>query len=101
MRRADRAAGQDDAAPRRDALDGVALLELDPGRALAVEQHVARLGVHDDLQVGSLAGRCQVGARGALAEAAAPGHLDVADAAGMAAVDVLAALEPDLGAGLG
>src|SRR5262249_39472261 len=72
---------------------------LDAGRALAVEQHAARLGVHDGLQVRPFAGRRQIGTRRAGAEAPAPGHLYVADAAGMAAVDVVAALESDLGAG--
>src|SRR5438046_1050076 len=81
------------------ALDGPAPRELDPDRALAVEQDAVNQRVSDELQVRPLQCRVQIGARGAGTAAAAAGLLAPADAIAMAGrqvVDVLAVFEPDL-----
>ncbi len=103
MRRADRAAGQDHLGQRVDALGLAAARELDPDRALAVEQHAMHQRVGDDLEVGPPHRRAQIGARRALPAPAAPGLLHPADAARRPrrqAVDVLAVFETGLDAGL-
>src|SRR5579862_9202345 len=103
MRRADRARRQDHLAPRVGSFHGAAARELDAGRALAVEHDAVHQRLGDELQVGPLQRRAQIGARGAGAAAAAAGLLAPADAvagAGRDRVDVLAVFEPDLLAGL-
>src|SRR5437763_3558069 len=77
--------------------------ELDADGALAIEQHAMDKRMRDELQVGALQGRTQIGARGAGAAAAATGLLAPADAVAMTrrqVVDVLAIFEPKLLAGL-
>ena len=77
--------------------------EFDAGRTLAVEQNAMHLRLSDDLQIGPLHRRAQIGARGTGAAAAAAGLLAPADAvagAGGKIVDVLAVFEADLAAGL-
>src|SRR5205085_2665947 len=76
--------------------------ELDADSALAIEQHAMDERMRHELQVGSLQGRTQIGARGAGAAAAASGLLAPADAVAMTRrqiVDVLAVFEPKLLAG--
>src|SRR5437868_13733069 len=77
--------------------------ELDADGALAVEQHAMHERMRDELQVGALQGRTQIGARGAGAAAAASGLLAPADAVAMTRrqiVDGLAIFETELFAGL-
>src|SRR5262252_3127764 len=105
MRRADRAAGQDDLAGRVGALDcAVVARELDADRTAAVEQHAASQRARHDLQVGPLQRRAQIGARRALPPAPAAGLLHPADTvsgAGWQMVHILMVFEADLYAGLG
>src|SRR5215469_6895309 len=54
--------------------------EFDAGRALAVEQDAMHQRVRDELEVGALQSRVQVGARGAGAATAAAGLLAPANA---------------------
>src|SRR5215468_12531412 len=99
VRRADRAARQDDFARRLGTLHFAAALELDAGRALAVEQNAAHERIGDDGQIWALQRRTQIGARRALATSAAPRLLHPADAVLAAmreTVDILAVFEADL-----
>src|ERR1043166_9976198 len=80
MRRADRSAREDDFARRLGLLDFTAARKLNRGRALAVEQHAMYQRIGDDAEVRALQCRAQIGARSALAPAAAPRLLHPADA---------------------
>src|SRR6185437_508112 len=99
MRRADRAGREDHLARRVDPLRGAATRELDPDRALAVEQHLMHQRLGDDLEVRPLFSRLQIGLRGAGAAAAAACLLAPADritGAGREVVDVRAVLDAEL-----
>ncbi len=103
VRRVDRPRRQDHLARRLGLFDDPAAGEFDAGRTLAVEQNAMHLRLSDDLQIGPLHRRAQIGARGTRPAAAAAGLLAPADAvagAGGKIVDVLAVFEADLAAGL-
>src|SRR5204863_2881841 len=106
VRRADRAGRQDHLAPGVGPHYGparAAARELDADRALAVEQDAVHQGLGDELEVGPLQGRPQIGSRSAGTAPAAAGLLAPADAVAGAwfdVVDVLAVFEPELLAGL-
>src|SRR5258707_15010206 len=99
MRRADRAAREDYLGRRLGPLDLAPARKLDAGRALSVEQHAMDERAGDDLEVGALHRRAQIGPRRALPAPPAPGLLDPADplaGARRQMVDVGAVFEPEL-----
>ena len=103
MRRAHRAGRQDHLALGEDPLDPTLTGKIDPDRALAVEYDAVHQRVGNELQIGTLQGRPQIGPGGAGAAAAAARLLAPTDAgtgAGRQVVDILAVFEPELHAGL-
>src|SRR5271169_82993 len=99
MRRVDGAGGEDHFTLRIRALDSSAPFVLDCDGAAAVEDDAVHLRLDDDLEIGPLHRRPQIGARGARPPAAAPRLLAPADAvagAGRQVVYVLPVLEADL-----
>src|SRR6516165_2098049 len=96
MRRVDRAGGEDHFALGIRALNRPAPLVLDGDGAAALENDAVDLCFDDDLEVGPLQRRSQIGARGAGSSAAAARLLAPADAVAGArrqVVYVLAVLE--------
>src|SRR5437764_10683906 len=103
MRRAHRAGRQDHLALGEDPLDPTLTGKIDADRALAVEYDAVHQRVGNELQIGALQGRPQIGPGGAGAAAAAARLLTPTDAgtgAGRQVVDVLAVFEPELHSGL-
>src|SRR5260370_29139628 len=88
---------------RIDPLDGIPAAvagEFDADCATPVEQHAMHLRAGDDLQIGSLRGRSQIGARRTLPTPPAAGLLDPADIVAGARRQTgygLMIFEPDLG----
>src|SRR5215469_10096121 len=99
MRRADRTRRDDDLARRRHMLDLAVARKDDAGGAVALEYDMMHQRVGDDLQIGPLLGRAQIGRCGAGAAAATAGLLTPADRVAGAArqvVDVGPELEAKL-----
>ena len=103
MRRVDRARAQQDLALGLGPLGAAAPGQLDRDRPFPLEHDPPHHRLGDELKVGAVQHRLQIGARRARAGAAAAGLLAPADAIGVAAdevVDVGLVFEPDLLAGL-
>ncbi len=89
LRRVDGAAAEDHLPPRRHRPLGALVAERNAGRALALQQDARAQRVGDDLQVGAAHRRAQERGGGRTPPPVARGHLVVADALLLGAVEVV------------